>query len=252
MAQRTTVLLVDDLDGSDADESLEFGLDGVSYEIDLTDVHAASLRDALAPYIAHARRTGRSRGPATPARRRATSAPTSSSTAAGGREQNQAIRDWAARHGHPLSTRGRIPAAVSEAFHRGDPAALPATGASSSTTTPVAPSPASEKPTAGPSAATDELVDLASRPGRAHQRGARTHPGMGHRGRHRGQGPRPPQQGPRSATTAPSRPVASCLAARTVRLRIRERGLARTGAVVAAHAADLHDGGAVSGAHSRV
>ena len=93
---------------------------------------------------------------AAPARRRATSAPTSSSTAAGGREQNQAIRDWAARHGHPLSTRGRIPAAVSEAFHRGDPAALPAAGASSSTTTPAAPSPAGEQPAAGPSAATSD------------------------------------------------------------------------------------------------
>ena len=154
MAQRTTVLLVDDLDGSDADESLEFGLDGVSYEIDLTDIHAAALRDALAPYIDHARRTGRSRGPATPARRRATPTPTSSPAAAGGREQNQAIRDWAARHGHPLSTRGRIPAAVSEAFHRGDPAALPG-GTSSDTTTSVATSSASEKPTAGPSAAID-------------------------------------------------------------------------------------------------
>jgi len=104
VAQRTTVMLVDDLDGSDADESLMFGLDGVSYEIDLTAVHAASLRDALAPYIAHARRTGRGRGPAAPARRRAVPAPTSSSTGAGGREQNQAIRDWASRH----DTRSRL------------------------------------------------------------------------------------------------------------------------------------------------
>jgi len=154
MAQRTTVMLVDDLDGSDADESLEFGLDGVSYEIDLTDVHAAALRNALAPYVAHARRTGRV--PATPARRRASSAPTSSSAAAGGREQNQAIRDWAARHGHPLSTRGRIPAAVSEAFHHGDPAALPSPGAPSSTTTPAAPPLAGEQPAAGSPTATSD------------------------------------------------------------------------------------------------
>jgi hypothetical protein len=154
VAQRTTVMLVDDLDGSAADESLEFGLDGVSYEIDLTDVHAAALRDALAPYVAHARRTGR--GPATPARSRPSSAPTSSSTASGDREQNQAIRIWAARHGHPLSTRGRIPAAVSEAFHRGDPAALPATGAPSSTTTPAASSLSDEKPATASSAPTCE------------------------------------------------------------------------------------------------
>lgn len=153
MAQRKTVLLVDDLDGSDADESLEFGLDGVSYEIDLTDAHASALRDALTPFITHARRTGRGRGPAAPVRRRATSTPTSSSTSPGGREQNQAIRDWAARHGHPLASRGRIPAAVSDAFHRDDPAALPG-GTSSSTTTPAATSPTGEEPSPGPSAAT--------------------------------------------------------------------------------------------------
>ena len=129
MAQRTTVMLVDDLDGSDADENLEFGLDGIIYEIDLTHTHAAALRDELAPYIHHARRTGRGRGSATPARRRPTATSTmSSSSAAGGREQNQAVREWAARHGHQLSTRGRIPRVVSDAFHRGDPAALPDTG----------------------------------------------------------------------------------------------------------------------------
>ena len=120
MAQRTTVMLVDDLDGSNADESLEFGLEGASYEIDLTDVHAGALRDALAPFIAHARRTGRGRGPAVPAGRRTTSTPKSSSTAAGGREQNQAIRDWAARHGHPLS-HGSHPGCRQRSFHR-DPA----------------------------------------------------------------------------------------------------------------------------------
>lgn len=148
MAQRTTVMLVDDLDGTDADESLEFGLDGATYEIDLTHAHAAVLRDALAPYVGHARRTGR--GPAAPRRRRASSTSTSSSSrsssAAGGRDQNKAIRDWAARHGHPLAARGRIPAAVSDAFHRGDPAALSRAGASSETTTTVAEPPAAELP----------------------------------------------------------------------------------------------------------
>lgn len=49
MAQRTTVMLVDDLDGSNADESLEFGLDGASYEIDLTDVHAGALATRSPP-----------------------------------------------------------------------------------------------------------------------------------------------------------------------------------------------------------
>lgn len=124
MAQRTTVVLLDDLDATPADQTLEFGLDGVAYEIDLTDAHAESLRDELEPYLARARRVGSGgvRRTTEPPRRRAPSAP-----AVVDREQNRAIRDWATRHGHPLSPRGRIPAAVTEAFHRGDPAELPTT-----------------------------------------------------------------------------------------------------------------------------
>ena len=58
MAQRVNVVLVDDIDGSDATETVSFGLDGVDYEIDLSDEHAAELREAVACYIGHARRTG--------------------------------------------------------------------------------------------------------------------------------------------------------------------------------------------------
>ena len=48
MAQRVNIVLVDDIDGSDATETVSFGLDGTSYEIDLNDKNAAKLRDALA------------------------------------------------------------------------------------------------------------------------------------------------------------------------------------------------------------
>lgn len=133
MAQRTTVVLVDDLDGIEADETVGFGLDGVSYEIDLAGSHARALRDELAPYVEHARPVGRAdrsgRAPSQPA-----AAPTEPPparrrggvTATVDREQNRAIREWSTRHGHPLAARGRIPAAVAEAFHRGDPSALAA------------------------------------------------------------------------------------------------------------------------------
>ena len=71
MATRTVVTLVDDVDGGVAEESLSFGLDGVEYEIDLSTEHAEALRDALAPYVAAARRTGgrRSRGSRATSRR---------------------------------------------------------------------------------------------------------------------------------------------------------------------------------------
>ena len=58
MAQRVNIVLVDDIDGSDATETVAFGLDGTSYEIDLNEKHAAKLRDALASYVGHARKVG--------------------------------------------------------------------------------------------------------------------------------------------------------------------------------------------------
>ena len=58
MAQKVTVLLVDDIDGGSADETVSFSLDGVSYEIDLTAAHAAELRESFATWVGHARKTG--------------------------------------------------------------------------------------------------------------------------------------------------------------------------------------------------
>ena len=56
MAQKVNIVLVDDIDGSEATETVVFGLDGTSYEIDLNDEHAAALREAVAAYVGHGRR----------------------------------------------------------------------------------------------------------------------------------------------------------------------------------------------------
>ena len=62
MAQRVEVVLIDDVDGGHADETVSFALDGVSYEIDLSDKNAKKLRDALASWTGKARRSGSGRG----------------------------------------------------------------------------------------------------------------------------------------------------------------------------------------------
>ena len=58
MAQRMIVHLIDDTDGTSADQTVHFAIDGVAYEIDLTDAHADSIRRTLAPWINAGRRTG--------------------------------------------------------------------------------------------------------------------------------------------------------------------------------------------------
>lgn len=109
MAKKTTVTLVDDLDGTQAEEQVTFAVDGRSYEIDLSTANGARLRDALAPFISAARRTGS---------RRASGAATAVSRPSTDREQNQAIREWAVQQGMKISERGRIPSNVLEAYHR--------------------------------------------------------------------------------------------------------------------------------------
>jgi hypothetical protein len=124
MAQRTTVQLVDDLDGTASNDinTVTFALDGVSYEIDLTEDNAASLRKGLADFVAAARRTGGrvKRGFA------GTAAP--STEIARNKEQTQAIRDWARSNGHQVAERGRILGGIIEAFEAAHAApAKPAT-----------------------------------------------------------------------------------------------------------------------------
>jgi hypothetical protein len=107
MARQTTVTLVDDLDGSNADEQVDFVVDGKSYAIDLSASNSQKLREAFAPYISAGRRVGGRRSGAT------AGAAARSTT---DREQNQAIREWALKQGLKVSERGRISASVLDAF----------------------------------------------------------------------------------------------------------------------------------------
>jgi hypothetical protein len=104
MAQRVQVLLVDDLDNSDADETVTFALDGVTYEIDLNEANASKLRDAFAPWVGHARRSGGRKS--------------AGRSAASSRKDVSAVREWARKNGHEVSERGRIPASVQEAYDK--------------------------------------------------------------------------------------------------------------------------------------
>jgi hypothetical protein len=114
MAQKVTVTLVDDLDGGQADETVEFALDGVSYQIDLSNDNATELRDALANYVTSARRAGGRKKPGPrPGAGRAAAGATSAD-----REQNQAIREWARKRGLKVSDRGRIPADIVDQYHK--------------------------------------------------------------------------------------------------------------------------------------
>jgi Lsr2 len=116
MATMTTVTLVDDLDGSEASESVMFALDEASYEIDLNEKNASKLRDALAGYVANARRLdGSRRGPGRPKSAKAAKAPRGARTAPD-REQTAAIREWARSNGYEVSERGRLSATVLQAF----------------------------------------------------------------------------------------------------------------------------------------
>lgn len=121
MARRIVHQLVDDLDGTVLDvgsgETVLFSLDGTAYEIDLTDDNAEALRAALAPYIAAARSVSARGGAAS------TSRGSSSGGSSGSRRQKRSgqrdytpIRAWAAENGYTVSERGRVPAAVLDAY----------------------------------------------------------------------------------------------------------------------------------------
>ena len=103
MAKQVITLLTDDLDGGEADRTVEFGLDGVNYTIDLSEKNAGKLRKALDPYLNVATRVGRSGGT------RGRAARAAPSTGRASRDQNQAIREWASKNGYEVSERGRIP-----------------------------------------------------------------------------------------------------------------------------------------------
>lgn len=112
MAQKVRITLVSDLSDTEipegGGETVQFALDGASYEIDLTDDEGAGLREALAPYIEAGRRVGGSR------RRRSSSSPAASSNGSG--PSAAEIRAWAKDAGHDVPDRGRIPGEVREAY----------------------------------------------------------------------------------------------------------------------------------------
>jgi hypothetical protein len=100
VAQKIQTLFVDDLDGSEAEGTVRFGLDGAEYEIDLNAKHAQALRASLARYVEAARRApGSSRRPARGERRASSSGVNTTE-----------VRDWAKSQGIEVKDRGRIPA----------------------------------------------------------------------------------------------------------------------------------------------
>jgi hypothetical protein len=107
MAKKTFVELIDDIDGSKAEESVSFSLDGIAYEIDLSNENAASLRDAIAPWAGKARRVSgrRIRGTGS----KASSGPRSSDSAK--------IREWVRAQGREIADRGRIPAEIRQEYY---------------------------------------------------------------------------------------------------------------------------------------
>jgi hypothetical protein len=103
MAQRVQVILEDDYDGGTAEETVAFALDGAEYEIDLSAENAQALRDALAPWVAHARKVG--------GRRKRGLKPVGDSS-------TSEIRAWAQANGQKVSSRGRVSSEVREAYER--------------------------------------------------------------------------------------------------------------------------------------
>ncbi|HEV2639182.1 MAG TPA: Lsr2 family protein [Actinocrinis sp.] len=102
MAQHVQTVLVDDIDGSEAQETVKFSLDGTEFEIDLTEAHAAELRDALAKFVDAGRKLGKSSQAVTAKRTgRKSAAPNNAPDPA-------EVREWAKAQGIEVSNRGRV------------------------------------------------------------------------------------------------------------------------------------------------
>ncbi|MDQ3765081.1 MAG: Lsr2 family protein [Actinomycetota bacterium] len=115
MAQKTIVTLVDDLTDEEAENisTVEFALDGVTYELDLTDENSTKLHDALSPYTKAGRKIGgRPRSGPRPGR----AIKSTGRTNGYNRETLKSIREWAKKNGHNVSARGRLPTEVLQAW----------------------------------------------------------------------------------------------------------------------------------------
>lgn len=98
MAQKVEVTLIDDLDGSKADQTVTFGLNGTQYVIDLSDKNAKQLRESLAKYIDAARKKKGVRLAGRGAVRQVASTGPNTSD----------VREWAKAQGIEVSERGRV------------------------------------------------------------------------------------------------------------------------------------------------
>ena len=112
MVQRVQVILEDDMTGGEASETVEFALDGVSYEIDLNDENAAQLREAFAPWIAEARRSGGRRQ----TRRRGAAGAATAGNGSGKSDELAKMREWGRANGFKVSSRGRVSQELQDAY----------------------------------------------------------------------------------------------------------------------------------------
>ncbi|WP_017615929.1 histone-like nucleoid-structuring protein Lsr2 [Nocardiopsis salina] len=106
MAQKVEVLLVDDLDGGEADETVTFGLDGSTYEVDLSSDNAAKLRESLGSFIEAGRKKAR----------KAAKGKAKTSRSSSNQQRAAEIRAWAKESGLEVNERGRIPQSVVDKY----------------------------------------------------------------------------------------------------------------------------------------
>ncbi|MDQ6840719.1 MAG: Lsr2 family protein [Actinomycetota bacterium] len=106
MAKETIVRITDDIDGSEAVESIRFGLRGVEYEIDLNAKNVAAIEKAFEKWIQNGHKAETSTSRARQRRSTVTN-----------RDQTAAVREWAKANGYRVSDRGRISAEVREAYN---------------------------------------------------------------------------------------------------------------------------------------
>lgn len=138
MARQVRVLMSDDIDGSEASQTVRFGLDGSDYEIDLNDANATALREVIARYASVARRISGRRG--------------SSARVAGVKSSSSsdvdpvAVRAWAQENGIEMSPRGRISTAVLDQYRASRNAPAKASAPAKPGRKPAAKKPAARKP----------------------------------------------------------------------------------------------------------
>jgi hypothetical protein len=116
MAQKVHVEVLDDLDGSEAAETVAFTLDGVSYEVDLSAENAEALRGEFERYVLAARRVGGRRARTGFGRAAENGGRSAGAERGNSREYNRAVREWAAANGHEVAERGRLSTELISAY----------------------------------------------------------------------------------------------------------------------------------------